>query len=88
MRSTLDFIITNFSGFLAATNTFGGLPIFAAADILLSTGGTGAVGAPGVLTPTPFAVPGPLAGAGIPGLIAACLGMLGIRTWRRRRQLA
>ena len=86
--STLDFTITNFSGFLAATDPFGGLQIFAAADILLATGGTGVVGAPGVLTPTPFAVPGPSAGAGIPGLIAACLGMFGLRTWRRRRQLA
>lgn len=32
------------------------------------------------------AVPGPIVGAGIPGLIAACFGMFGLRTWRRRRQ--
>ena len=86
--STLDFTITNFSGFLPATDLFNGLQIFAAADILLAAGGTGVVGASGVLTVTPFAVPGPIAGAGIPGLIAACLGMLGLGTWRRRRQLA
>lgn len=37
-----------------------------------------AVGVPGV--------PGPIAGAGLPGLITACFGMIGLRTWRRRRQ--
>jgi len=31
------------------------------------------------------AVPGPIVGAGIPGLVAACFGMFGLRTWRRRR---
>jgi hypothetical protein len=33
-----------------------------------------------------FVVPGPLAGAGVPGLIAACSGLWGLRFWRRRRQ--
>jgi hypothetical protein len=30
-------------------------------------------------------VPGPLAGAGIPGLLAAMFGLFGLRTYRRRR---
>jgi len=36
---------------------------------------------------TPAAVPLPLAGAGLPGVLAGLFGMLGLRTYRRRRQL-
>lgn len=35
--------------------------------------------------PTPFAVPAPIVGAGLPGLLAACFGMVGLNRWRRRR---
>jgi hypothetical protein len=86
--STMSFLIDDFQGFLPATQTFNGSAVFAAVDILLTncTGGcAGAVGATGTLAPTPFsAVPGPLAGAGLPGLFAACFGLFVLA--RRRRQ--
>ena len=42
--------------------------------------------ADGVVTITDLSVPGPIAGAGLPGLIAACGGLLG--WWRRRQTIA
>jgi hypothetical protein len=35
---------------------------------------------------TAVAVPGPIVGAGIPGIIAACFGMIGLN-WKRRKRL-
>jgi hypothetical protein len=46
-------------------------------------GGTSGYG--GTLSTT-LAVPGPLAGAGLPGLLAACVGLWGLAMKRRRRQ--
>jgi hypothetical protein len=40
------------------------------------------------VTLLPSAVPGPIAGAGIPGLIAALGGMFGLNRWRRKRRVA
>jgi hypothetical protein len=95
--STLVFNILNFQGFGPATNLFdppppGGptFPVFAAMDIFLAPEGpTGAVGvtvAPGPRSVTP--VPGPIVGAGIPGIIAACVGLMGLARRRRKMQVA
>ena len=50
--------------------------------------GNVAFGIPGTTTLSPVGapVPGPIAGAGIPGLVASCGGILG--WWRRRRKKA
>jgi hypothetical protein len=37
------------------------------------------------IVPQLAAVPGPIVGAGIPGLVAACTGLFGLNFWRRRR---
>jgi hypothetical protein len=37
------------------------------------------------IVPNVAAVPGPIVGAGIPGIVAACGGMFGLNFWRRRR---
>jgi hypothetical protein len=85
--SSIAFDITGFTSFFSNAFTSNGMtvPIFFASDILYCpttdcTGGTGDVGAS---TPTP--VPGPLVGAGLPGLIAACVGLVGLNRRRRNK---
>jgi hypothetical protein len=79
--SVVKFDIINFQGFGSITN--GGNSIFAAVDISYKdTGMTGTVGLTGGIPVS--SVPGPLAGAGLPGVIAACGGLLALA--RRRRQ--
>jgi hypothetical protein len=83
--STLSFDVSGFGGF--SSNSYQGNLIYFAADILAispdCTGSacTGNVG--GGIDP----VPGPIAGAGLPGLVSACFGMLGFNRWRKRRNL-
>jgi hypothetical protein len=82
--STMSFLIHSFAGFTPTLfsgtlsgQTYTNAPIFFAGDILYCptsacTGGTGNVAA----------VPGPIVGAGLPGILIGCLGMLGLA--RRR----
>ena len=69
--------------FNAATAPFNGVNVYAAVDIFNSPDGpTFAVGLGAAPIITAFAVPGPLAGAGLPALVFVGTGLLG---WRRRR---
>jgi hypothetical protein len=85
---TLSFTIDGVTLASFAELSTGGDPnAFFALDIITTGGRTGLVDCC-VGSPTPFdvnPVPGPIVGAGIPGLIAACMTMLGIRRYRNKR---
>jgi hypothetical protein len=91
--STLEFDITGFTSFFSTTfNTaniglnLGIVPIFFAGDILAvapDCTGTNCTGNVGGYQ----SVPGPIAGASIPGLVMALLGMVGLQR-RRKAKLA
>jgi hypothetical protein len=95
LHFTISGINLDFTDFAKlSTNPPGSDPAFMALDIAAGSGpGIGNTGIVDLsIAPTPgqqctnCAVPGPIAGAGIPGLISACFGMFGLRTWRRRRK--
>jgi hypothetical protein len=70
-----------------AANIFEGLNASFGCTITVGTScvGQSVDGAESFLAFRQSAVPGPIAGAGIPGLIAAVSGMFGLNRWRKRR---
>jgi len=68
---------------LETANSSGNLFV---ADILCGAAQTQCSTLTGPVDVTNVAVPAPLAGAGLPGLIAGCMGLFGLARRRRRRQ--
>ena len=58
------------------------------ADICTNVGGCGDSGGTGLVGAGLASVPAPIVGAGIPGLVISCLGMLGLSRRRRAKQAA
>jgi hypothetical protein len=73
----LSFHVSNFAGF--SGTAWDGKQVYFAADILLANCEGACTGNIGTTAP----VPGPIVGAGLPGL--AAVAMFGLNFWRRRR---
>lgn len=80
--ATFTAIGSNAPGELDLINTLAG-PYSVTGKFVITTDGT-----QGQSNATIVMVPGPIVGAGLPGLIAACLGLFGLQRRRRRKQFA
>jgi hypothetical protein len=86
-----------FTGTQLASATFTDIDVDSQLDLINTGAGPYSVtaqihivsdGTQGQSNATVVMVPGPIVGAGLPGLIAACLGLFGLQRRRRRKQFA